>query len=341
MTDKGPQIANLMLEGIWDEDVFTPLTGRLMNQLSNVQATPMLIGSGGKSIEEASLRFVNDENSPMDVSFQSEDHPLLTGAFSGSIQVDPYSVLDLPLPLMWPTTQTLATWPPLEVNLNTSITPGNHRRLESINSMNLAVEQVRTLAPPPAKLKLDGSLTEWVGFPFKTSNREEVEQSGHCEFALARDDDFLYLAARVFDDKVLSGDPPANRWQHDYFELRIDPRPMENRKRLTQQWDNWSAIYLASFPKAEPGPSGIYRRDDFPKSLQSLQRQTADGYEIEIAIPISYIRTRGGDPKLDLITLNVTVVDYDHPEGPEILESWQPDWHLPTVVVGGGAFYLE
>ena len=338
MTDAGPQIANLLLDGIWDEDIFTTVTSRLMTQLKAFRATPILFDEKGKLIDPPSIRFTNDEDVPIQVSIDIEPHPLLGKVGSSIDSVPPNSVMDLPLPLNLNSSKNHADFPPAQITIKASIEPVHHRRLELVNQLNLAVESLRTLPKSPANLQIDGELDEWTSFEFSTLNGDSPSS---CDFILSRDDQNLYLAARVRDDFVLSGDPPAERWNHDYLELRIDPRPFRYRQNLSEQWDSWNAIYLACFPMNEAGPAKIYRRHDFPEEMEVMQRVTNEGYSIEVALPLSYIRERAEDPNLPGFTLNVTIVDYDDPDGPSRKEAWKPAWHLPSVIIGGGAFALD
>jgi hypothetical protein len=341
MTPAGPQIANLMLDGIWDEDIFTSLTGRLMEQLSLFGATPVIQDGKGRLLAKPAVRFTNDEDSPVQISWTCEPHPLLPKTWTGIDSIPPNSVKDFDLPLLLDSSKIGKGLPPIEITVTAAIEPVNHRRLEKISHINLAVETLRELEVTSHGITVDGLLDEWGILDLSTRDTSSPTGRGACDFTLCRDETYLYLAARIHDDRVLPADPPARRWNHDYLELRLNPHPFRHRTGFTEQWDNWNAIYMACFPMSEPGVAQVWRRSHFPDELQVMQKITPEGYDMEIAFPLRYLRERGDDPDLAAFSLNVTMVDCDDPDGEKMLESWQPDWHLPTAVIGSGAFGLD
>jgi calcineurin-like phosphoesterase family protein len=68
MLDDGPRIANLMLDGIWDEDIRTEEVTDLVDPLirgRGVQGEPVLLESGKRARTETKLRLTNNADIPM------------------------------------------------------------------------------------------------------------------------------------------------------------------------------------------------------------------------------------------------------------------------------------
>ncbi len=338
MTDKGPLLANLLLDGIWDEDIYTERTKALSAALDNIVATPLLFGPRGELVAEPGIRIINDETIPMRIQVSAEPHPLLSADWSVTDSVPPSSVLDISLPVEIESGNPARDYADLSLEIQSGFTPDDHRPLDRANRISLAMETLRSIQKAPTGIEIDGDLNEWGELPYRTG--AEGEQ-GTATFNICRDAETLYFAARVRDNNVISPDPPARRWQHDYIELRIDPRPFEKRIQLERQWDNRIAFYLPCFPASESGEMQVPRRDDYPEGLHGVQTPVAEGYAVEVAIPLDHLRERGGADVLRGFSLNVTVIDRDDPNKRGRSSSWRPAWHRDEHVVGGGSFGLE
>ena len=349
MTERGPVLANLMLDGVWDEDVFTTVTARLMEQLTGLAATPHLVEPGGAPACRAGFRLINDEDMPMTARFRSLPHPLRPLPWTEDAVVPPNSVADFAVPLDAAPAAIGPATPPLVVAVTTGYEPGDHRPLAVESRFRLAVAGLREIPARPPGLAVDGDLGDWPDLAYRTRAPAAADAGaggagrtdGRAAFGLCRDETTLYLGVRVADDRVITADPPARRWRHDYLEVRIDPRPFSRRDRLREQWDNRNAIYMPCFPGREPGPALTWRRRDFPEDLRAVQRTIDGGYAVELAVPLSFLRERGGAARLAGFSVNVTVIDLDDPDGEEASSSWQPDWHREEAVVGAGSFTLE
>ncbi len=340
MTDSGPRLANLLLEGIYDENVHTERTQELGEQLASLRATALLLDSKGEFGPPMSLRLSNAEAVPMHVSVRAEPHPLLPGGWSLSDSVSPGKLAYFRVPVDAALAAAAQEHAPLRLEVTRSLDPADHREMSRSSRLNLAVARLLTIPQPPADLELDGDLSEWPRLEYGFPGRGPAGEGG-ASFAIARDSERLYLAVDVNDDHIVTFAPPARRWEHDYLETRIDPRPVADRGAYRGQWDNRNAVYFSAFPDHEAGDAGIWRRDSYPEDLTVRQRPRAGGYSMEISIPLDYLRQRGGQDTLTGFNLNLTVVDRDSAEGEERLASWQPAWHLEERLVGGGAFTLD
>ncbi len=340
MTDSGPRLANLLLEGILDENVHTERTLELSEQLATLGGTPLLFDPAGEPVSPISLRLSNAEEVPMRVFMRAEAHPLLPEGWSRRDSVSSGKLAYFRVPVDLAAASAPGPHAPLRVEVTRSLDPADHRELSRSSRLNLNVARLLTIPAPPAGLEIDGDLSDWPRLDRGFSGQGPGGEGG-ADFAIARDDARLYLAVDIKDDHIVTFDPPARRWEHDYLEVRIDPRPVADRGGYYRQWDNRNAVYFSAFPGHEPGEAGIWRRDDYPEDMVVQQRSHAGGYRMEISIPLDYLRQRGGGESLEGFNLNLTVVDRDRVDGEERLASWQPAWHLEEHLIGGGAFTLD
>ncbi|MBD3236562.1 MAG: hypothetical protein GF330_07650, partial [Candidatus Eisenbacteria bacterium] len=337
MTDSGPQVANLMLDGIWDEDVFTERSAELVRQLVDLRVTPRLCRPDGSLLTEAGFRLGNAETIPMRVVASAEDHPGLAESWVLETEVPPDSVAVFTVPLTV-SPEAAAGGAPLALSVTTGFEPEDHRPLEFEHDFRLEIGAVRTLPDRPSGLVVDGDLSDWAALPFEVA---DSGSAGRTRFGLAGGDSMLYLGVRVADDRVIHVDDDVPRWHHDHVEVRIDTRPFAERRLIHSQWDLRTYVFLALFPAREEASEQMWERQNYPEELVMAQRPTRDGYEMELAVPIEYLAARGDVERLEGFNFNLTVIDWDDPEDEESTASWQTPWHLDEAAVGVGGFVVE
>jgi hypothetical protein len=330
MTDEGPIIANLMLSGIWDEDVFTTTTARLNTQLNRVEATPALRGPKGGMLTNPALRFRNDEDVPMRVVIEGV-------GLRREVEVDPNTISEVPVDLPKAQGETLS------LDVVTSIDPEDHRPLAVTHRVNLTTEMARTVERRD-DIRVDGDLADWPALPYGVTHPEAPDRGdGTARFAVAHDGSMLYVAAAVTDGDVVSSNRGNEIWERDYIELRIDGRPFTNRQRMMRQWETQNALYIAAFALGEDGPGEVWRRNRYPDAMQVAYRRTSNGYTMEYAIPLAFVADRASRSRVEGLTLNLTVIDRAARmtgDAGERQTSWQPMWHSRDAVIGAGAFVL-
>jgi len=347
MTDAGPVLANLMLEGIWDEDVFTTETARLLAQLRGIEISPGLRAPDGRPLSLASFHLVNEEESPLRVRVHAEPQAALPAGWTLVDSVPALSEALFPVPLSGGEMTAV-----LSFDVETSFAPEQHRPLSYEHHLNLVLGTVPAVAARPGELTVDGDLADWTGAEFRSLNWRPVdEETGQvptptageqAEFALCRDEEMLYLAIRVRDDDFINADAAAASWEHDYLTLRFDPRPFAGRQRIRYNYDREQSFYVVLTPKAEAGEPDIWRRNEFPETLQAGQAASEGVYTVELSLPLAHLRERGGrEEDLTGFSLNVTLIDWNAATGDAATRSWQPDWHRDAALIGAGSFSLE
>jgi len=346
MTDEGPVLANLMLDGIWHEDVFTAESARLLAQLREVEASPGLTAADGGLLSPASFRLTNQEDTPLRVRVRAEPQPALPEGWALNDSVSPKSMAIFRVPVV-----PGADAATVSFDLETSHAPAEHRPLAYEHRLNLALGSIPTFPAAPGGVVVDGDLSDWKGAGFRALEWRAVdEETGQApvppagdraEFAIGRADTMLHVAIRIRDDDLVPLGPENDRWEHEYVTLRFDPRPFTNRARILRNYDRDQSFYLTLSPRLEGAEPEVWRRRTFPESMRVRQAVDGGGYAVEVALPIAHLLERGGRETLEGFSLNVTSVDWDPATGEYRSEAWQPDWHRDEAVIGAGSFLLE
>jgi esterase/lipase len=184
------------------------------------------------------------------------------------------------------------------------------------------------------KVVVDGKLNEWESLPFKVTKSGVNPKDCSFIFATAYDNDFLYLAVRTIDNKLLL-DPGKEIWEQDGIEIRLDARPDPERSNSDGegQGRDFLAILLSPERKAEKRARRYYK---LPEGTKTACVVTDTGHITEVAIPVSYLNKMQGEPWKEF-RLNIAVDDYDSGKDGKQLW-WRPHWRSKDNFVGSGTF---
>lgn len=194
----------------------------------------------------------------------------------------------------------------------------------------------RLACPKTAKpLPIDGTIADWKDIPFFALSDSPASASSPAarRFAVAHDDNFVYVAVEVTDPHVVF-DPKKSPWDQDGVELRLDARPDPIRYNAGQG-EGGQVTFLAASPSADN--SGIYDGDKLPKGVKVTCKPTPTGYIFQAAIPSTSLETAQGGPWQDF-RLNVCINDTDAVGTPVEKHWWQPDWRTTQNRPGSGTF---
>ncbi|MBI2877177.1 MAG: hypothetical protein HYY20_09875 [Candidatus Tectomicrobia bacterium] len=350
MTDQGPILANLMLSGIWDENVRTEESRRLVSPLAAAArgiAQPLRIEVDTFTGATLPLKLVNDADQPLQVSarFRASDQ-LRPDPYAIQETIPPNSVevIDLKLeprrPLSTPEVHPLL----LDVSLSYEMPEGP--KLEMQRLQPVAIDQISPSPKRKAPVVVDGKLDEWGELPHLCERPVQVRgqkdawqgpDDASFRFATAHDDQYLYVAIRVKDERVLPMQGPVG--SQDSLEVRLDARPDPTRSEGRGQNEMEDFLLIATAPDKSAEQTYVFGRDDgrMPKGIQIATVLTATGYECEIAIPVSYLNEVQEEP-WKAFRLNIAQNDRDDPAGPHVQIHWRPDWRTDESYVGSGTF---
>jgi hypothetical protein len=350
MTDDGPILANLMLDGIWDENVNTEAFFTLARPLMEGKALrvePLLLDKPVFNGGNLQLRLSNDSDVPLNAHISPQSNGSIWAATDPlSVEVPPNSVEIVSIPLKASGPVPAASLQPLALDARLVYALEGQPRLELEQSL-----RVMPLAPfevPLVKkaIALDGQLGDWEGLlsyqfespevqgsPFAHSGKDDA----HLRFGLCRDEKFLYLAAEVKDDQVEVSDKNTALNQ-DALVLPLDARPL--RELFNSDGEGYFrqfALIAISPQESGDGEGNVYMRQLLPPGTKTWCKRTAEGYVVEVALPLSYLDAMQREPWKHF-RFNPAVHDVDKAGAHDSFLFWLPDWRGEGNIAGAGLF---
>lgn len=364
MTNQGPLVANLLLDGIRTDDIRTPESRELVqaiNRAGAVQTEILWHDVGGKPAARAEIRCVNPLDLPVKLTYHLTSPagisvgltprfaPAADGRQTFVLQPKSTRSLDLKLDGDLPThvhqAQVAAAF-----HWEADFSPAGMEPIHLQESLIVPIVPRLAAARLAQAPTVDASGTDWpaaawhdfAASPHFLRGLETWTGPADCSYRLGvgRDDQNLYVIVDVTDDEVVS-QPDTPPWNQDGIELRIDTRPPEERNvaRLTSES---GLTFVASSPAPARADEAQYLRGakSLPPGTRHRHLRTATGYTFEVAIPLeAFAKTAGpGWPEHGL-RLNVAVNDRDGREQAQLW--WQPDWRTTANIPGSGTFFLE
>lgn len=344
MSDDGPIMANLMLDGIQDENIRTEDLRALSNTLRGNGRDHLrseLLTSDAIGSIERQIKVTNDLDVPLHYTAQVRTPRgihLLTDP-SIDFTIEPNSVVTWPLSIQGAGTVGGEILPVAEVDWT------GQAMFETV-SYDLAgtsiLHAVRTqwIAKASGPITIDGKLDDWAELSISVDRPDQIliqpgawrgPDDGRYRFDVAWGDEALFLAIEVFDDQVhaVPGVPP---WIQDGIEVRIDAhQPPANRT-------NERKIIFVALSPGDHWEHGIplIKEVHLPEGSRYACLATDTGYVAEIAIPSSVLDDLADGPWTSF-RLNVQVDDTDPDEGTSQL-NWKPDWRSPDNISQSGTF---
>lgn len=348
MTEQGPVIANLMLDGIWDENVNTeeiyavsrPLMGMRPFELSPVlQAEELFAGTSTE------LRIKNDSDVPMKVQLKAvsnEDVWVAMDPFEQVIAPNSVELVELPLRPQGKGITPLYELSPVELMATATFQPANQPELEMNFSYLLKPEVLHPLPEAPRRVKVDGDLKEWNTLKYRAGEAAYVDATPFAhkgledctfQFDVREGKNHLYLAAEVTDDQ-LEVSEGGNPYNQDGLAFLLDARPL-NVSANGRGEGLFREVMVLAFSPTEEG--ALFRADRMPEGLEWACKKTETGYQIEAAVPFAYLNEQqGGEWKH--LRLNVIARDMDLEGMHNSTLSWEPAWDSDENRLGSGTF---
>ena len=346
MMDDGPRIANLMLEGIWDENVRTEETAALLGALASGRAIalqPVFSESERFAGASSELRLANDADIPLRIHARFDEHSQasVTPA-SFDIELPPNSVELIDLEIMTHGETMVSTMGPFVLQWTAEYVDSEPVVPAIDGATRLVVTREFDIQRRTSPVIVDGRLDEGSDLAFDIKSPGDVEgdasswlNAGDCSwrFSLEMDDTHLYVAVDVTDERQVYKQSSA--WTQDGLEFRIDGRSDPAR---SQNRDESSILMVGISPDRDPDKMGLYQPEVLgQEGVQAMGVPTPTGHAYEISIPLNYIEERQGKD-WDKIRINIAVDDYDEETGPLAQLWWQPDWRDQNSFAGSGTF---
>ena len=348
MTEEGPVLANLLLEGIWDENVMTneqyDVVGPLRRQ-SPLRIDPLLVSDSRFTQGLSQLRITNDSDLPMrtHLAFSSSED-LQTNVGLWEKVLEPNSVELVDLKLSTETAMSISDIQALELKGSYTFMPEKYPEVTLTSEHLVQPILPHVIENSPQAVNIDGRLSDWEELKIQVDDSHiEADAFSHqgtadvaLSFDVKADQKYLYIAARVKDDEMLI-DTTKEIWDQDALMIQIDGRKLTASANATSNREGLTFLQTPN-PNSE-GQSRIYRKDRLPEGVKYACKKALDTnfYVAEVAIPVSLLNTwQGGD--WEYVRINVGVLDYDKDYAHETRMYWQPDWGQKPYVIGSGTF---
>jgi len=340
MTDQGPIIANLQLEGIWNEDVVTEevqtyidsLTRRQPLRIEPLYVNPDRPFSGGA----VRLRLTNDADMPMLVELRDKfSWDLRSDLPAEHVEVGPNSVEFIELELAPRKPKAIDQLDPVPLSLAVSYQAPERPRISYPLEYRVGPEGRYVLQPLPRPIEVDGRLSEELPLPYSFSSADPADCA--VRFNAVYDDEWLYLLADVTDDD-LQLDPQLVAWNQDFIGLVVNGEPLYTS--AMDQGAGWyrNSAFFTVTPATAELPSATFYEERLPEAARWMCRARPGGYQLEFALPLAYLRERQGDDWRNA-RINLIVQDWDAGEETKPRYTWRPDWRGAANRVGSGMFF--
>lgn len=349
MTEDGPQIANLMLDGIWNENVRTEELRNFEYSLLGGDSLKPEVVYYEHTFKTGTSRLLIQNNRDVPFDFELETAPdtgLEVTPTKLAVQVPPNSVHEALLRL---SSRLASPGPALRVPVTWSATArssvGDTFRFTGKTALSLIKlgRIPRTFAPK----RLDGKLTDWVDVRLTKVTPTQVlrdqstyhgPEDNRFEVGLARNDDTLFVAVRVHDDSVRA-EKTKLPWNQDGIEVRVDARPDPRRSHSHGELDGQGIVAVAMSPSST-ADDDWYAPEHLrqPEGAEASCVRSADGFVTEIAIPLSRLNRAAGG-RAERVRVNVAVNDRDADGQSQLW--WWPDWRSAEDIPGSGTFALS
>ena len=343
MTEEGPILANLFLEGIWDENVVTgELVDLVRNQPFPVRISPIYLEEKDPDLMTAEVKATNHSDTKMKVRLTGHAHEqLLYQLEQTEFEVAPNDVAIFNLQIRNPERTALDAMGAFSITADITYAFENQPNVSF--SSELPYKPFLKHTVKPAKVKFDGKLKEWEdadwisvdswdGSPFDYDGAEDCT----LKFATAYDRENFYVAIDLKDDDIFNRENRSH-WNQDAIVLGIDARPKHKSafSKGEGRGREWIA-YLRTFMTENP----VYNENRLPTTVTSEVRMTDTGTTMEIAFPLEYVDKMSGGEWSNL-RLGVGYYDFDRQDADPTTHFWFPAWNSDEDIPGSGMLFRE
>jgi hypothetical protein len=348
MSDEGPILANLQLQGIWDENVVTQELYEMVNS-QNIIIEPVFTEEDWFTRNDFRILVSNEYNYPMWLYLTFEDNPLLKPEIlSYQKEILPNSLDIIKLPVTTVTAVEIKRIQPLFMKSWLVYKYQNNRQINVDSKFGIAPIKKEYCYFTNGKIWIDGVIDEWEGLSFRTGTRSIKtgdingylgDFDGSFEFDTRYDHENLYIALSVWDDQLVI-DEEMSHWTQDVVRIYLDGRPLEISSNGRGENQNDDFLYISFIPAAtKKGDPTIFQKQYLPQNTIIATKKTVAGFDAEISVPLSYLNFKNG-ADWENFRINLAFVDYDENNSRTIIW-WNPAWDSKENYVGSGIFFKQ
>ncbi|MEO0896531.1 MAG: metallophosphoesterase [Bacteroidota bacterium] len=356
MTEEGPIMANLLLDGIWDENVQTEEGLKRMRGLTSAKLMQIELPVADQLDEEDGVAepvfeeggigftFTNPADIPLFVEVELETHKDIWVASAPlEIEIGPNSVEKVAIPLASDEQKFLSEMDPFEAEVTYTYKPEGAPELEWEKEFKLQPMAQLPIQYSGKPIKVDGKLSDWPDLRFAEINPIAVsspfahtgDKDGSFSFDIAYHGDYVYMAMEVVDDDMVIKENGDISTQDGAFFL-LDARSMADMMTGEggRPFRDWPLLGICP---TKDGSTSLFQEAYLPKGVEVATTQTDWGYIVEAAVPIDYIKSKQGDNWKHL-RFNCGVHDVDKNGDHDSQLFWKPDWRFEKNIIGSGMF---
>lgn len=333
MTQNGPVIANLKLDGILDETIVSAKDNAAVQQLRSgnwLKVKPVVAESADPQTLNTEIEIVNHSTSGLHVTGKlKEENGLRFFPDTISQHLDANSRFKLPVTIHNKSgIFNLKSQPPVKIQLlaNSQLQSGKTIGLKSAATVLLDWKHSYTF--PKDKIIPDGKTHEWqpddfyqVKFPqqIKEDWDWHGESDGWFQFAVKADANNLYLVMQAFDDNLLLGEDGILKNQ-DKFLIFIEGQEVVAIEAAAKGYAQKADFTLKNLPK---------------NAVQIAAHSQRNVHTAELAISLNALSLKTGT-----FRLNIAYMDHDNRNNtkPSVLW-WRPVWGSSADYKHSGTFY--
>ena len=350
MTDDGPRIANLLLDGIHDEDVSTTATRAAIRSLKDAIVSLPLMARGAHFTSGAvAFRIANPGDAELRVTPLAQGGPhLRVGTGLDEITLAPGESERIEIQLEADTPVSYGALLPGRVTWSMQT---------AFDGQPLAVESMSALLPvAPLTLptgtapSVDADLTDWNALPFVVDRQGDVASRPTAatdisyRFGVREAGGDVYFAITVTDDNIDAAEDESPRYQ-DHVRITVDARPDPERSGNFPLFEAMRAGHLQQI--AHDYMTLVDARED--KVIAFLEdtraavewrtARTPDGYNAEAKVSGAFLDAVRGE-RWDTLRIGVAVADFDPGETTSVHLNWQP-WRMGTAPVAASGTFVR
>lgn len=355
MTEDGPRIANLALDGIHDVDVSNP----------KIQAKLKLLDSAVEILPENSVEVESEgmfSRSSQGIRISNPlDHPITVNPWikrPGNFDITGLASLNVPAN---ESRELLLTYSSAEPSSYKALNAaGIEWRISStIDQRPVEAQTVTALMPVSTfsvpfvtnRPEVDGDLSDWDDLSYAVEHQgdvfseETMPEDISFAFDLKQDKDSLFIAVDVTDDSLVSDTNLIARYQ-DTIVISIDSREeelAENKWVSTALFDGTLEALFMTMQTVEPASKDTLLEfmEADRQLMTSETARTGTGYRTELAVPHAVLNEMAGGKEWKKARISISVYDFDEGEPGNVILHWKPYRFGSAPVEGTHLFTRE
>ena len=350
MTDNGPRIANLLLDGIHDENVSTAATRDTIRSLKDAVVSLPMLGEGDY-FESGSVAFeiANPGEAELRVSPLAQGGPHLR--VSGGLRELVLAPGDQERVEVQLETDTPVAYGALAPGRITwSMETVSDGRPLAVQSKSALLPVAPLLLPTGTAPTVDGDLTDWKALPFVVDRPGDINsptataEDVSYRFGVLESGGDVYFGIAVTDDQIDAAEDESPRYQ-DHARVTVDARPDPVRSENYSLSESMRAGHLQQIAHdymtlADAREDKVIAFLEGARAAVEWQTvRTPHGYNAEAKVSGAFLDAARGQ-RWDTLRIGVTVADFDQGETTSVYLNWQP-WRMGTAPVAASGTFVR